>query len=104
MGCSRYRVTGVLAKGTNWPALGIRRETDPRAASSTATQLGSVLAQLGQHSEATAILLYVAASWRQETGQWNPDGLRLVNQERALIGPGEFAALVSTNVPADLVA
>jgi tetratricopeptide (TPR) repeat protein len=83
-------------------ALGIRRESDPRAASSTATELGSVLARLGRHSEATAILLYAATSWRQETGKWDSGDLRLVNQERALIAPSEFTGLVKANVPADL--
>jgi hypothetical protein len=60
------------------------------------------LSQLGQHSEATAVLLYAAASWRQETGQWDPEDLQLLNQERTLLGPGEFTTLVKANVPADM--
>jgi tetratricopeptide (TPR) repeat protein len=83
-------------------ALDIRRRSDPRAGSSTATQLGIVLSQLGQHSKATIALLYAAASWRQETGKWDPDDLQLLEQERTLLEPTEFAALVEANIPADM--
>jgi tetratricopeptide (TPR) repeat protein len=83
-------------------ALDIRRESDPRAASSTATRLGIVLSQLGQHSEATAVLLYAAVSWRQEAGQWAAQDLQLLNQERTLLGPAEFTKLAKANIPADL--
>lgn len=83
-------------------ALDIRRDFDPRGASTTATQLGLVLSELGRHNEATTILLYAAATWRQETGQWHPRDMQLLSQERTLVGPSEFAKLVKTNVPADL--
>lgn len=52
--------------------------------------------------DATAVLLYAAASWREETGRWDPKDLQLVNQERALVEPREFTKLAEANVPADL--
>jgi tetratricopeptide (TPR) repeat protein len=81
-------------------ALDIQRQSDPRGASSTATQLGIVLAQLDKHTEAAAVLLYAAMSWREETGQWDPEDLRLLNQERTVLGSGEFTKLIKANVPA----
>jgi hypothetical protein len=51
---------------------------------------------------ATAVLLYAAASWRQETGQWHPNDLQLLNQERTQIEPSEFTKLVNANIPAEI--
>ena len=83
-------------------ALDILRETDALRASSAATQLGTVLSQLGRHNEATTVLLYAAATWQQETGQWNTKDLQLLSQERTLLGPSEFAKFVKANVPANV--
>ena len=83
-------------------ALDIFQELEPRAASFTASQLGIVLAKLGRHRDATGILLYAAASWRQESGRWDPGDIQLLQQERAFVGSAEFTALIEANVPADL--
>jgi tetratricopeptide (TPR) repeat protein len=84
-------------------ALDIYAESDPRSASATATQLGITLSHLGRHSEAAAVLLRAAISWRQETGHWDQNDLDLLRQERALIEPAEFTRLVKANVPDDLM-
>jgi tetratricopeptide (TPR) repeat protein len=84
-------------------ALDIRREPDPLAASNTATRLGSVLAKLGRHPEATRTLLYAALTWRQGTEQWPVTDLKLLHQERAVIGSAEFAELIRSDIPSDLV-
>ena len=52
-------------------ALHIRRVSDRRAASHTATKLGMALAALGQHYDAARNFLYAAVGSRQETGQWD---------------------------------
>jgi len=83
-------------------ALEIRCASDPRAASSIAARLGAVLAELGQHHEAARILMHVAVTWRQETGQWAGEVLHGLQRERAVIGPGEFTGLVTADLPADL--
>ena len=83
-------------------ALGIRRESDRRAASSTATQLGGVLAALGRHLEAARTFLYAAVTWRQETGRWDREDLRALRRERATIASDEFTDLVAAEVPGDL--
>jgi tetratricopeptide (TPR) repeat protein/cellulose biosynthesis protein BcsQ len=83
-------------------ALDIYRESDPQAASVTATRLGIVLAQKGQHGDAVTALLYAATAWYQATGQWDSQDLQLLNRERRLIEPAEFTALVKAHIPASL--
>jgi tetratricopeptide (TPR) repeat protein len=83
-------------------ALDIRRATDPQAACSTALVLGIMLARLGRHHDAIPVLLYAAVTWHQETGHWDGDALSWLHRERALAGPSQFAALIKTEVPANL--
>ena len=75
---------------------------DQRSASRTATQLGIVYARLGQHHQAARILLYAAASWHQETGQWATQNLQWLHRQRAAIGTEEFRALMTAEVPAGI--
>ena len=84
-------------------ALNIERDLDLRAASITASRLGNLIAQLDRHLEAVTVLLYAATTWRQETGQFDPDDLQWLNQERVLIEPAQFTALVEAHVPPDLI-
>jgi len=79
-------------------ALDIYRESDRRAASSTATQLGTVLAALGRHQEAAPLLVYAAVTWREETGRWDPQDLQGLNRGREFIGRDEFKALVTAEL------
>ena len=83
-------------------ALDIYRESDLRAAPSTATNLGIVQAALGRHGEAVRTLLYAVVTWQQQTGQWAEQDLQWLHRERALIEPSEFTALIKTTVPADV--
>ena len=83
-------------------ALDIRRESDPRAASGTASMLGITLARLGRHHQAVRTLLYAAVTWHQQTGQWDSRDLAWLHRERALTSPGDLAALISTDVPPEL--
>ena len=83
-------------------ALRIRQQSDPRAASSTAKQLGNVLTKVGQHGDAARVRLYAATTWRQESGAWSAEDLEWLRGQRALIEPDEFVALVKEDVPAGL--
>jgi tetratricopeptide (TPR) repeat protein len=83
-------------------ALDIRRETDPRAASSTASRLGMTLASLGQHREAIRALLYAAVTWHQETGHWASNVLAWLHRESTLASPDELTALIEADVPPEL--
>ena len=38
----------------------------------------------------------------RKSRQWDPKDLQLLNQERTLLGPGEFTKLAQANIPADL--
>ena len=87
----------VEAEAAYRQALDIYLESDGRAASSTAAQLGVVLAELGRHSAAAAMLLRAAVSWRQEAGQWSSLGLHLLRQERGKLRDAEFTMLVRTS-------
>jgi tetratricopeptide (TPR) repeat protein len=83
-------------------ALDIHREFDKPAASSTATQLAVVLAELGQHREAARTFLYAAVTWHQETGRWGQEDLRGLRRESEVIGSDAFTGLVTADLPADL--
>ena len=83
-------------------ALDIRRDSDPRAASSTASMLGITLARLGQHHEAIRTLLYATITWHQQTGKWDSRDLAWLHRECALTSPGELTALIKTDVPPEL--
>jgi tetratricopeptide (TPR) repeat protein len=82
-------------------ALETRGASDPRAASRIAARLGAVLAELGQHHEAARILMHVAVTWHQDSGQWAGEVLHGLRRERAAIGPGVFAGLITADLPAD---
>ena len=83
-------------------ALDIFQESDPSAASSTASMLGIALAMLGRHQEAVRTLLYAAVTWHQQTGQWHSHDLAWLHRECALTSPGDLAALISTDVSPEL--
>jgi tetratricopeptide (TPR) repeat protein len=83
-------------------ALDIFRESDPGAASSTATMLGITLARLGRHHEAVRTLLYAAVTWHQQVEGWDSRDLAWLHRECALISPGDLVALISTDVPPEL--
>ena len=83
-------------------ALDIRRESDSRAASSTASMLGISLARLGRHREAVRALLYAVVTWHQQTGGWDSRDLAWLHRECALTSPGDLATLISTDVPPEL--
>jgi tetratricopeptide (TPR) repeat protein len=84
-------------------ALDFWGKTDPLSASGTATLLGQVLTDRGEHCDATAVLLNAATTWRLETGEWDPECLQLLKQERAFIEPGKFRQLIEVNVSTNLV-
>jgi tetratricopeptide (TPR) repeat protein len=83
-------------------ALDIRRESDRRAACSTALVLGTMLARLGQHPDAIRALLYAAVTWHQQTGRWDSQPLAWLHREYARADPVQFADLIKTEVPAAL--
>jgi tetratricopeptide (TPR) repeat protein len=101
-GVAQEQGRSAEAETAYWQALDLRRETDPRAAAATAKQLGEVLAELGKHADATAVMLYAVATWRRITGEWGIDDLQFLIRERALLEPEEFAALIEAHMPADL--
>ena len=105
-----YRNLGALAQAQQRyteaeancrKALDIYQQTDPRAASSVATELGMILATLGQHREAARTLAYAAVTWRSETGNWDRQDLQLLGRERAIIGPDQFTSLIRADLSAD---
>jgi tetratricopeptide (TPR) repeat protein len=83
-------------------ALDIRRETDLRAASSTASRLGMTLASLGQHREAIRTLLYAAVTWHQETGHWDSNDLAWLHRESTLANPADVTTLIEADIPPEL--
>ncbi len=99
---ARQQQRYAQAEASYRKALHIRRDSDPRAASSTAKQLGIVLARIGRHGEAARVRLYAATTWHRETGGWSPEHLQWLNRQRGRIEPDEFAALLAEEVPADL--
>ena len=107
---STYHQLGMLAQDrqrygeaeTNYrKALDIRRNSDRRAASSTATKLGAVFAALGKHREAAGSFAYAAITWHQETGEWTQEDLQGLRRERAVIEQDEFTNLVTAHLPGD---
>ncbi len=84
-------------------ALDIYRESDRRAASVTASQLGGLLAALGRHPEAVRTFLYAVVTWRQETGRWDREDLQGLRQVRTVIGGDEFTDFVTADLTGDLV-
>ena len=83
-------------------ALDIYRESDPGAASSTASMLGITLARLDRHHDAVRTLLYAAVTWHQQKDEWDSGDLAWLYRERALISPGDLAALIRADVPPEL--
>ena len=108
---STYGQLGVLAHDqkhydqaqASYPkTLEIHCGCDPGTVSGIAARLGAVLAELGQHREAARILVHVAVTGHQQTGQWAVEVLHGLRRERAVIGPGEFTGLVAADLPGDL--
>ena len=85
-------------------ALDIKLEfNDHHSASTSATRLGILLAQLKRNTEAAGILLYAAVSWYRVAGNWSDDDLVWLKRVRQAIGADAFSAEVRAHVPDDLV-
>jgi len=83
-------------------ALDIYLGTDPRQASTTATQLGVLLAETGRHDEAAVILIEAAVGWHQLTGDWDARDVQYLKRQRTILGQDEFGRLADAKVPQDL--
>jgi tetratricopeptide (TPR) repeat protein len=83
-------------------ALDTYLESDPQRAYTTAKALGRMLAEVGRHAEAAAVLLDAVLLWYQVTGNWDPGRLRDLSRERAVIGQDAFSQLLTAKIPQDL--
>lgn len=78
-------------------------ESDPQRGSMAAILLGLLFAKMDRHPDAVTVLLDAALRWHQVSGNWDSGHLRILKQERAVIGEASFSQLVRANVSPDLL-